>query len=226
MQMVGYARVSTHEQATTGASLDAQKADIQRYCELYRLELVEVICEEGSGKDLQERPGLQRALAMLGQGAEGIVITKLDRLTRSVRDLATLLERYFDAGRSLDTPAILASVGEQIDTRSPAGRLMLHILASVSQWEREVIGERTKRGLAQRKAEGVVLGRPRFGKHEAEGAIVARVQGYRQAGQTIRGIVQSLKADGIVGPDGQPIGIGQVHRMVSRSAVDAIGAVP
>jgi DNA invertase Pin-like site-specific DNA recombinase len=202
--------------------LEAQRADIQRYCELYKLELVEIICEEGSGKNLKDRPGLQRALAMLGSEAAGLVITKLDRLTRSVRDLATLLEHYFDAGSSLTEPAILASVGEQIDTRSPAGRLMLHILASVSQWEREVIGERTRRGLKQRQAEGVVLGRPCFGKQNDEQAVVARVLQYHEAGQTIRGIVQSLRAEGMISTSGKPIGIGQVHRIVSRAVVDRV----
>src|SRR5216684_2636542 len=84
-----------------------------------------------------DRPGLQRALAMLKAGeGEALLGVKLDRLTRSVVDLGTLVERYFVPGK-----AALLSVGEQIDTRSAAGRLVLNVLASVSQWEREAIGE-------------------------------------------------------------------------------------
>ena len=109
-----------------------------------------------------------------------------------------------------------------IGTRSLVGRLMLHILASVSQWEREVIGERTRRGLKQRQAEGVVLGRPCFGKQEEEQAVVARVLQYHEARQTMRGIVQSLTADGVVSTAGKPIGIGQGHRIGSRAAVDRV----
>jgi site-specific DNA recombinase len=74
-------------------------------------------------------PGLQRALAMLAAREAGaIVMMKLDRLTRSVRDLGLLLDRDFAPGK-----AALLSVGEQIDTRSAAGRLVLNVLASVAQ---------------------------------------------------------------------------------------------
>ena len=82
-----------------------------------------------SAKSL-DRPGLQRALGMLKAGeAEALLVVKLDRLTRSVVDLGTLVERYFAPGK-----AALLSVGEQIDTRSAAARLVLNVLASVSQW--------------------------------------------------------------------------------------------
>src|SRR5258708_27473430 len=83
--------------------------------------------------------GPQRALGMLKRSeAEALLIARLDRLTRSVLDLGSLVERYFAQGK-----AALFSVGKQIDTRSAAGRLVLNVLASVSQWERQAIGERT-----------------------------------------------------------------------------------
>ena len=85
-------------------------------------------------------PGLQRALALLKTGpVEALLVVKLDRLTRSVVDLGQLIETYFAPGK-----AALMSVAEQIDTHSAAGRLVLNILASVSQWERETIAERTR----------------------------------------------------------------------------------
>jgi len=136
---IAYLRVSTDKQADRGVSLDAQRAKVKAYAELYDLELLEVIVDAGESAKSLDRPGLKRALGMLKAGqAEALLVVKLDRLTRSVVDLGTLVERYFAPGK-----AALLSVGEQIDTRSAAGRLVLNVLASVSQWEREAIGERT-----------------------------------------------------------------------------------
>ena len=97
MRVVGYVRVSTDEQASGGVSLKAQTDKVRAYSGLYGLDLVEVIADPGqSGKSLN-RPGLKRALAMLASGGvEGLVIAKLDRLTRSVADLAELLTSHFD----------------------------------------------------------------------------------------------------------------------------------
>ena len=134
---IAYLRVSTEKQADKGVSLDAQRAKVAAYAELYDLMLVETIVDAGESAKSLDRPGLQRALAMLKEGhAEALLVVKLDRLTRSVVDLGTLVDRYFAPGK-----AALLSVGEQIDTRSAAGRLVLNVLASVSQLEREAIGE-------------------------------------------------------------------------------------
>jgi site-specific DNA recombinase len=137
---VAYVRVSTEKQADHGVSLAAQRSKVEAYATLYDLELVETVVDAGvSAKDIQ-RPGLQKALRALEGGlADAVVVVKLDRLTRSVRDLGNLVEQYFATGRFS-----LLSVGEQIDTRSAAGRLVLNVLASVAQWEREATGERTR----------------------------------------------------------------------------------
>src|SRR5256885_8718569 len=87
------------------------------------------------------------------QETEALLIVKLDRLTRSVVDLGSLVERYFAPGK-----AALLSVGEQIDTRSAAGRLVLNVLASVSQWEREPIGERTATAMQHKAKQGEYTG--------------------------------------------------------------------
>jgi hypothetical protein len=113
-------------------SLHAQRAKVTAYAKLYDLELAEVTVDAGESAKHLDRPGLQRALGMLKRGeADALLVVKLDRLTRSVRDLGHLVEKYFAPGK-----AALLSVGEQIDTRSAAGRLVLNVLASVSQWER------------------------------------------------------------------------------------------
>jgi len=152
---IAYLRVSTDKQADRGVSLDAQRAKVKAYAELYDLELAEMIVDAGESAKSLDRPGLKRALGMLKAGdAEALLVVKLDRLTRSVVDLGTLVERYFAPGK-----AALLSVGEQIDTRSAAGRLVLNVLASVSQWEREAIGERTATAMQYKAKQGEYTGR-------------------------------------------------------------------
>jgi DNA invertase Pin-like site-specific DNA recombinase len=167
MKAIGYVRVSTEEQATQGVSLDAQTEKIQAYASLYDIELLEIITDAGVSAKTLERPGLEKALKMLEGGeAEALVIVKLDRLTRSVRDLDYLLEKYFADRFSL------MSVGEQVDTRTAAGRLVLNVLMSVAQWERETIGERTSTALQHKKAQGEYIGGVGFGYQVADKKLV------------------------------------------------------
>ena len=110
---LAYIRVSTDKQADKGVSLDAQRAKVEAYASLYDLELAEMIVDAGFSAKTLDRPGLGRALEMLRKGqADALLVVKLDRLTRSVRDLGDLVEKYFANGKSA-----LLSVGEQIDTQ-------------------------------------------------------------------------------------------------------------
>ena len=96
MKVVGYIRVSTEEQVTSGQSLDSQRAKAIAYAGLYDLELIEIIEDAGVSAKTLKRPGLERALAMLASGkADGLLIVKLDRLTRSVADWQKLIDRHF-----------------------------------------------------------------------------------------------------------------------------------
>jgi DNA invertase Pin-like site-specific DNA recombinase len=161
MKVIGYIRVSTEEQASHGQSLDAQRAKLEAYAKLYDLELVGVIVDAGaSGKSL-DREGLQESLTKLRKGgAAGLLIAKLDRLSRSVKDWNTLIDGYFGekAGKQL------FSVADSIDTRTAAGRLVLNVLMSVAQWERETIGERTRDALQHKiRVKGERCGKVRFG---------------------------------------------------------------
>ena len=136
---VAYVRVSTEKRAEQGLSLDAQRAKLTAYATLYELDLVAVEVDGGVSAKTLQRPALQRALRRLKAGeSDALPVVKLDRLTRSVKDLGVLVETYFLAGTWS-----LMSVSEQIHTRTAAGRMVLNILAAVSQWEREAIGERT-----------------------------------------------------------------------------------
>ena len=186
MKVIGYVRVSTEEQAQHGVSLAAQEAKLRQYCDLYGHDLVEVVVDAGASAKTLNRPGLARVLdALTANAVEGLVILKLDRLTRSVRDLGHLLETYF-------TKHALLSVMEQTDTSTAGGRLVLNLLISVSQWEREVIGERTSQALQHKKANGAKLGAPALANAET----LARVRELRAAGLSMAVIAQTLTAEG------------------------------
>lgn len=141
-------------QAQEGFSLEAQRTKLTAYAAALDLQLVDITSDEGASGSTLRRPGLQRALAMLEAGAaQAILVAKLDRLTRSVRDLGILVEKYFADGRHS-----LMSVSDSIDTRSASGRLVLNVLGSVAEWERQAISERTKEGLSTVKRQGYKFG--------------------------------------------------------------------
>lgn len=155
MRAVGYARVSTEEQADEGGSLEAQRAAIEREAERRGWELVEVFRDTASGKSLNGRHGLQKALRTLERREAGIlVVAKLDRLSRSLKDFADMMERATRKGWAL----VALDLG--VDTTTPSGELCAHLMASVAQWERRAIGQRTKDALAVKRAQGTRLGRP------------------------------------------------------------------
>jgi DNA invertase Pin-like site-specific DNA recombinase len=220
---VAYVRVSTDKQAEKGVSLGAQQAKLRAYADLYSLDLVDVIVDAGLSAKTLERPGLVRALGMLRAGqAEALLVVKLDRLTRSVRDLGQLVADYFAAP---DGPALL-SVSEQVDTRTAAGRLVLNVLGAVSQWEREAIGERTSAAMRHMARQGeYVGGSPRFGYRlcengrlgalEAEQAAIREAQTLRAAGLSLRAVAARLESLGHRSRSGRPFAPVQVARMVA-----------
>ncbi len=228
-KVVGYLRVSTEGQADKGVSLDAQRAKVEAYAALYDLELVAVVEDAGASAKTLNRPGLQRALAMLEDGeAGGILVAKLDRLTRSVRDLGSLLEQQFTGRFSL------FSVAEQVDPRTAAGRLVLNILAIISQWEREVIGERTAEALQHMMtAEGARLGgealgwerveeldehgRRRWVEAKDEAETVQRILELRRQGESHRAIARKLEAEGHRTKRGGKWSHKQVGRAIRRA---------
>src|SRR3989304_433899 len=148
ISMIAYVRVSTDKQAEEGMSIAAQSEQIAKYAALYDLEIIDTIIDDGYSASNLDRPGLKRAFGMLDAGiASGVIITKLDRLTRSVFDLGYLLKNYMDKYRFM-------SVYDKFDTDTASGRMILSILTTVSQWEREVISERTKAVLAYKNRTG------------------------------------------------------------------------
>ena len=201
MKVIGYCRVSTEEQQASGLGLESQIDKVKAYADLYDLEIVDIITDAASGKNLN-REGLQTALNMLKKGeADGLVIAKLDRLTRSVKDMGDLLESYFSKQFSLFV------VVEQIDTSTASGRMMINILMSVAQWERETIGERTKDALAAKRKRGEKTGgdipygfnvdaNKHLVKNKAEQKAIALIRELKVKGYSLRAIAKELEAKG------------------------------
>ncbi len=153
MRTIGYVRVSTDKQAERGISLDAQAEKIRAMALVQGAELSEIIVESGESAKSLNRPGMAKLLALVDAGkVKAVIVAKLDRLTRSVKDLCELLERFDRRG------VALVSVAESLDTGSAAGRLVLNIMAAVSQWEREAIGERTRDALCHKRSRGERIG--------------------------------------------------------------------
>ena len=139
---IGYARVSTKEQ-----SLNLQKDALQKAgCE-------KIYSEQISGAKA-DRPQLQEMIKQLRQG-DIIVVWKLDRLGRSLRDLVNLVSTFQDGGVEFQ------SLQDKIDTTTPAGKLAFHLFAALAEFERDIISSRTKAGLDAARARGRKGGRPK-----------------------------------------------------------------
>lgn len=168
--VVGYIRVSTEEQADSGLGLAAQKATIEAECAKRGWTLEAIHEDAQSGKSVANRPGLAAALEAVEKGsAGGLVVAKLDRLSRSLKDFALLMERAQKKGWNL----VACDLG--IDLSTPAGELMANIMSSTAQWERKIISLRTKEALAAKRAAGARLGRPRVLPDEVVSRILSDV---------------------------------------------------
>lgn len=184
---VGYLRVSTAEQADSGAGLAAQRAAVESEASRRGWVLVEVYVDAAvSGKAIAGREALAQALDAVETGdAEVLIVSKLDRLSRSLLDFAEIMRRAQAGGWNL----VALDLG--IDLSTPAGEFLASVMASAAQWERRIIGQRTREALAAKKAAGVRLGRPRLITDE----IVARMVAERESGKTLTAIADGLTAD-------------------------------
>lgn len=187
-RVVGYVRVSTDEQGNSGAGLEAQRAAIVAECERRGWQLVRVEEDVLSGKTLR-RPGLQAALQACREGeVAGVVVAKLDRLSRSLVDFAGLVDEAQRGGFNV----VALDLG--VDLSTPAGEFLANVMASAAQWERRIIGQRTRDALAVKRAQGIRLGRPASIAPE----LAARIQAMRRAERmTLQAICDRLNAEGV-----------------------------
>jgi site-specific DNA recombinase len=191
---------------------------------VHNAELVDIIVDGGESAKSLQRPGIERLLTLVdAKKIQAVVIAKLDRLTRSVKDLCELLERFERRG------VTLISVAESLDTGSAAGRLVLNIMTAVSQWEREAIGERTRDAMNHKRSNGERVGNIRFGyrlsvdgKHvepdPAEQVVLREIRQLRQSGHSMRRIAVALNHRALRTRRGSPWRLEHVARILKRGA--------
>ena len=170
-----YARVSTRDQSTA-----AQLDDLRSWAAREGLDAREFI-DEGESGAKASRPALERLLAAVRRREVGIVAcTKLDRLARSLRQLV-------DVAAELDARGVdLVVLDQRLDTGTPGGRLTFHVLGAVAEFERDLIAERTRAGIAAARRRGKRIGRPR--SHVPEG----RARELHAAGVSVSKIARDL----------------------------------
>jgi DNA invertase Pin-like site-specific DNA recombinase len=185
---VAYCRVSTDEQAKNGVSIDAQRSAIQAFAEARGLTIASWHVDEGvSGSVVPEnRPALGAALAELATGPAGVLLfVRVDRVGRVAYDLLGLAKQAEREGWTL------AACDGTVDLTTPQGRAMFTTQAAFGELEREMIRARTREGLAERRAQGVRLGRP----STLPESVVRRIVTEREAGAGWSAIARGLMAD-------------------------------
>ena len=153
MRTAIYCRVSTEEQATEGFSIHAQKDKLTKYAESNDWDIVDYYVDDGiSGKNLTERPEVSRLIEDVKKGRiKNVLIYKLDRLTRSVKDLIYLIE-LFDKNN-----CTFNSQTEKIDTSNAVGRMFVKIIGIFAEFERENLAERVTFGYEQKTKKVIIL---------------------------------------------------------------------
>lgn len=194
--VVAYLRVSTDEQAESGAGLAAQRATITAEAERQGWTIVAWHADEGlsGGIAPSKRPALSAALsAVRNRDAAILVAAKLDRLSRSMTDAAAMLDRSTREGWQLVTCDMAA------DTSTPQGRAAAHMVMTFAELERGMISQRTREALAARKAAGMQLGTPT----QVPDDVLTRIITEAAEGRSLRKIAQGLMADKIATGSGR-----------------------
>ena len=214
-QYVTYSRVSTKEQGRSGLGLEAQLRDIELFLENYSEEPWEVIgrfTDVQSGGD-DSRPELDAALEIARQTGAELLVAKLDRLSRRVSYVATLME----------DPKLKLRVAQM----PYADKFQLHIYAALAEQERDFISKRTKEALRAAKARGVKLGGLRDKTMKRNEALMAKadreaekvlkvIKPLREAGQTLSAIAEALEDMGVKTSRGGRWTAKQVSRVLAR----------
>lgn len=227
--VIGYVRVSTEVQATDGISLEAQRARIEAWAAAHGAELAGVFVDAGlSGKRADNRPELQRALALACRTRGVLVVYSLSRLARSTRDAIEIAERLRKAR------ANLVSLTEAIDTTSATGKLVFQVLAVLAEFERNLTSERTSAALAHKRSRGERVSRYapygwRFAEDgttlvadRREQMVLRSVRELRESGLSLRAVSAALAARGIFARNGRPFApkvlLSVTNRAVGNSA--------
>lgn len=208
--VVGYLRVSTAEQASHGHGLDAQREAIAEHAA--RNGWTVEWCQDEGKTGSRVNPGLRDALELLRtRQADALVVSKMDRLARSVLNAADIMAAAEAQGWSL----VVLDLG--MDLSTPSGKAMAQMLSVFAELEREMIRQRTRDGLAVARTKGKTLGRP----SGIPSAVRRRIVLARDAGESFGAIARSLTEDGILSPTGRGQWSESVVRRAYRTAVAA-----
>jgi DNA invertase Pin-like site-specific DNA recombinase len=192
MKAAIYARVSTNN----GQNPEMQLDELRAYCKRRGWEIAGEYVDAGISGSKEHRPGLDRLLASCRKrSVDAVVVYRYDRFARSLRQLVNALEEF----RALGIEFV--SLHEGVDTSTPNGRLVFGIFASISEFERELIRDRVRSGLASAKARGKHLGRPRVAVDSN------RIADLRRTGASWEKIGEAMG-----------VGEGTVRRAAQRSA--------
>ncbi|CAM3636389.1 recombinase family protein [Mycobacterium frederiksbergense] len=211
---IGFCRVSTQEQADSRNGLEAQRAAIDFEAERRGWSVEHLADEAVSGKSIG--PELRKALELLASGqADGLIVAKLDRMSRSIVNAANIIESAQAQGWSL----VVLDLG--VDLTTAAGRMVAMNLVNFGQYERELASERTSAALAAKKARGESIGRPR----EASTAVVRRIIADRDGGMSFDKIAKTLAAEGVKTPRGgstwHPSTVRRIYQSATRTTETA-----
>jgi len=188
VRAIAYLRVSTEEQGDSRAGIDAQEETIRAEITHRGWTLTDVRVDVASGKSLRKRDELGRTLRDLAAGeADVLVVAKLDRLSRSVMDFAAIMETAKGEGWSI------VVLDMDVDMTTSMGELVANIMISLAQWERRVIGERTKAALAVVKSRGTPLGR----RSNVDPETLRLIRMLRDGGRSYQGIADALTREGV-----------------------------
>jgi DNA invertase Pin-like site-specific DNA recombinase len=177
MKVAVYARVSTSHH---GQDPEVQLAELRRYCAARGWAIEHEITDEGYSGGTHVRPGLKRLFELVRtREVDGVVVLKLDRLFRSLKHLVFTLEEFQQLG------VLFVAVKDNVDYTTPAGRLLVQIIGSIAEFEKELLRERTLLGLQHARNLGKILGRP---KRRDD----ARIKLLRDAGMTFTEIQKEL----------------------------------
>ena len=206
---IAYTRVSTSEQASSELSLEAQHREVNAQAERSDLTIVMVLTDKDESASTLNRPAMSELIAHIDSGqVDAVIISRLDRLTRRIKDFSSMLQCLRTAPRAGGGQGVdLISSAESLDTGSATGQIVINIMDSVSQWDREVIGERTSAILQDLKAQGKSTGNPNYGfevgedgkliKNEHEQAVLRRVTELRAQRKSWAKVVNTLTDAGI-----------------------------
>lgn len=219
LRLVAFCRVSTDGQRDN-TSLETQERDIRDYCRMHGHELVEIISVAETAYDASKRTNFNKVLEVLEQGAaDGLIVLKLDRFSRTVAQGIEVLKQFKDKGWEL------ICVKDQIDTSSALGKAFFQLALVFSELERDQFMERSRAGWEAKKATGAYAsGQPPYGwraergqlvRDEQEQAVIRVVAQWNEAGHSLNSIARQLNAQGILTKNGKQWGPQQVKSVIA-----------